>query len=137
MPTILAIDDDPDMLATLRAMLEPAGFDVTVAANMADAIAKVNIAAPACIITDIYMPGGDGFELIAALRRYRIPAPIIAMSGGTRDLHGHDHMEIARRLGAVETIEKPFRSKELIETVERVIGGGLRETGYGNDTDGR
>jgi len=121
-PSILAIDDDPDMLATLRAMLEPAGFDVMVASTLVDAIAKVNIAAPDCIVTDIYMPGGDGYELILALRRYRIDAPVIAISGGAKSFQSNDHFPIAKRLGAVATIAKPFRSAELIEAIRQAIG---------------
>jgi len=122
-PTILAIDDDPDMLATLRAILEPAGFDVETAATLVDAIGKVNIAAPDLIITDIYMPGGDGYELIMALRRYRIDAPIIAISGGAKSFHSDDHLGFAERLGAVATIAKPFRSQDLIAAVNRAIAG--------------
>lgn len=135
-PSILVIDDEPDMLATIRAVLEPAGFDVETAANLRDAIAKINIVAPAAIITDIFMPGGDGFELIAALRRYRLSVPVIAISGGDRSGQ-HDPLDIAEKLGAIAVMAKPFSKQELIDTVNRVVGGTApREIEHGKSADG-
>lgn len=133
--TILVIDDDPDVLATLRAMLEAAGFEVRVAGSGRQAMADIGFHRPSLIITDIYMPGGDGFELITALRRDHPDVSVIAISGGA--IHHHDHMEIARQLGAVATLEKPFRKEDLIETINRVIGEYARGNANGNDADGR
>jgi CheY-like chemotaxis protein len=118
MPRLLIIDDDPDVLASLRAVLSTEGFDVTVARSATEAVEKLNFANPDCIITDIYMPvsGGDGFELMDAIRRYGIKAPVIVITGGSAEAH-----RIAQSLGAAATVPKPFRPEDLIEVINRVI----------------
>jgi DNA-binding NtrC family response regulator len=137
MPTILAIDDDPDMLATLRTQLLTAGFDVKVAGSAREAMNRLHASPerPDCIVTDIYMADGDGFELIGALKVEGFKIPVVAISGGSRS--GHDPLEIADSLGVAATISKPFKARDLVETVKRVIGGTIsQEAEHGNDVDG-
>jgi DNA-binding NtrC family response regulator len=128
--SILVIDDEPDVLAMLRTMLLGAGFDVTVASNAKDAIERLAFTEPACIVTDIYMADGDGFELMNALRRRGSAVPVIVISGGGTIAH-----DLAQKLGAAAVLAKPFRSKELVETVNRVVGGDQAEIEHGNGHD--
>jgi two-component system, NarL family, capsular synthesis sensor histidine kinase RcsC len=72
----------------------------------------------AALVTDIYMGGGDGFVLISALRDQGRTLPIIAMSGGKVGL---DVLGFARKLGADATLAKPFRSRDLIALLERLL----------------
>jgi CheY-like chemotaxis protein len=135
--TVLIIDDEPDVLALLRSMLEPAGFNVVAAGNARAAVERMQAQRPDLILTDIYMPDGDGFELMAMLRRARSDVPLIAISGGSRDVGQQDPLTVATALGAAAVIAKPFKHSELLEIVNRVIGGTVkRETDHGGDDGG-
>jgi DNA-binding NtrC family response regulator len=117
---ILVVDDDPDLLQSLRVLLEAYDYHVIMAANAAAAITGVAEQQPDLVLTDIYMPDADGFELINALRERNLTVPVVAMSGGGR-AGGYDNLSIATHLGAAAVIDKPFSNASLIETIERVL----------------
>lgn len=119
---VLVVDDDASLRGSIRTLLESLGFLVSTASNACEAIGEIGAQRPDVILTDIYMPEGDGYELIAAMRRFGEDIPIIAMSGGAFLFSSPDHLGIAQRMGAVATIAKPFRAAELVETVDRAIG---------------
>lgn len=123
---ILVVDDDPDLLQSLRVLLETYEYSVITAGDAAAAIAAVAEQAPHLVLTDIYMPDADGFELINALRRHNLTVPVIAMSGGGR-VGSYDNLAIATHLGAAAVIDKPFSNASLIGTIERVLAG---QSGY-------
>jgi DNA-binding NtrC family response regulator len=120
--TILVVDDDPDLLQSLRVLLEAYDFSVIMAANAAAALAAVADKKPHLVLTDIYMPDADGFELINALRQAGVAVPVVAMSGGGR-VGNYDNLSIATHLGAAAVIDKPFSNASLIDTIERVLAG--------------
>ena len=120
--TILVVDDDPDLLQSLRVLLEAYDYNVVMAANAAAAISAVAEKQLDLVLTDIYMPDADGFELINALRQRNVTVPIVAMSGGGRS-GSYDNLAIATHLGAAAVIDKPFSNTSLIDTIERVIAG--------------
>ena len=120
--TVLVVDDDPDLLQSLRVLLEAYDYGVIMAQNAADAIAAVSTQQPDLVLTDIYMPDADGFELINALRQHSLSVPVVAMSGGGR-VGGYDNLAVATHLGAAAVIDKPFSNASLIETIERVLAG--------------
>lgn len=118
--TVLVVDDDPDILQSLRVLLEAYDFRVILAENAAAAITAVSARQPDVVLTDIYMPQADGFELINALRRENLHVPVVAMSGGGR-VGGYDNLSVATHLGAVAVIDKPFSNASLIETIRGVL----------------
>ncbi len=67
------------------------------------------------VITDLSMPDMDGIELIRSLRNPYPDLPILAMSGTFTG----QFFKVAKRLGAVETLGKPFRKADLLEMVIR------------------
>jgi CheY-like chemotaxis protein len=119
---VLVVDDDAGLRDSIRALLESMGFLVSTAANAREAVTEISAQRPDVILTDIYMPEGDGYELISAIRSFGENIPIIAMSGGAFQFGIKDHLGIAKRLGAEATLAKPFRAAALIETVDRAIG---------------
>ena len=119
---VLVVDDDAGLRDSIRALLESMGFLVSTAANAREAVAEISAQRPDVILTDIYMPEGDGYELISAIRSFGENIPIIAMSGGAFQFGIKDHLGIAKRLGAEATLAKPFRAAALIETLDRAIG---------------
>jgi DNA-binding NtrC family response regulator len=120
--TVLVVDDDPDLLQSLRVLLEAYDYTVIMAANAAAAIAAVKERRPDVVLTDIYMPDADGFELINTLREHNLTVPVVAMSGGGR-VGNYDNLAIATHLGAAAVIDKPFSNASLIDTIERVLAG--------------
>jgi DNA-binding NtrC family response regulator len=110
----------------LRVQLEAYDYRVVMAANAAAAIAAVTARSPDLVLTDIYMPDADGFELINALRQHDVTVPVVAMSGGGR-VGNYDNLSIATHLGAAAVIDKPFSNASLIETIERALAGQQRE----------
>jgi two-component system, chemotaxis family, chemotaxis protein CheY len=122
-PLILVVDDDASLRDSIRALLESMGYVVSTVRNSCEAMIEIGAQRPDAILTDIYMPEGDGYELISTLRSFGENIPIVAMSGGPFQCGSNDYLGIAKRLGAVAAIAKPFRGAELIETIDRAIGG--------------
>ena len=116
---VLVIDDNPDMRRTMQVLLESEGFAVSVAADGEEAL-RIQKSSPAqVVVTDIFMPGKEGIETIYELRRQFPQTKVIVMSGGSR-VTGVDYFEVARELGAVKALKKPFAPGELIDAVREL-----------------
>jgi two-component system chemotaxis response regulator CheY len=121
MARIVVIDDDEQIRETVRRVLESRGHSVEDADQGAGGIAYVAQRAPDLVITDIFMPGQDGIELLLELRKAFPKLKVIAMSGG----NGPgllNLLEDAELLGADRTLPKPFTPGELIAAVNDVLG---------------
>jgi CheY-like chemotaxis protein len=70
------------------------------------------------VITDIVMPDGDGFELIATFRKTQPATRVVAISGGGTYLAGTDCLRVARGLGAHAAVMKPFNFEQLQVGIE-------------------
>jgi CheY-like chemotaxis protein len=119
---VLIVDDDPEVRDAIRAMLETYGYTVREAGDAHEAGRAIEAERPDLILTDIYMPAGDGFELMTAVREDRSRIPIVAMSGRNQDA-AVDYLDLARKMGAVGIIDKPFRASNLLEMIDRAIAG--------------
>jgi CheY-like chemotaxis protein len=119
--SVLIVDDDPDLRDTLARMVASVGYRVDSVEDARAAIVAVGKHAPDIIITDIYMPAGDGFELLNWLRTHGKAIPVIAMSGSSSSTGDYDQLSVAEHLGAAAVIDKPFRQSKLVETIDRVI----------------
>ncbi|MDQ7250780.1 response regulator [Dongia sedimenti] len=120
--SVLIVDDDPGLRDTLRRMIVSVGYGVDCVEDAHAAITAIGKRVPDIIITDIYMPAGDGFELLNWLRNQGMSIPVIAMSGSSSGAGDYDQLSVAEHLGAVAVIDKPFRQSKLIETIDRVLG---------------
>jgi CheY-like chemotaxis protein len=115
---ILVVDDDDDLRATLRRVLEIHGYAVIEAASGSAATLLLDVQSPDLIITDVFMPEGDGFEMMNLLRERQSLVPVIADSGAVRH-DGIDFLHIAGHFGAVAVLGKPFHPRELIAAVAK------------------
>src|SRR5437868_1391822 len=114
-PRILVIDDEAAMLDTLRMILEYENSEFTGAASGPDGIAPVKREPPDMVVLDIKMPGTNGLETLAEIRKIDESLPVAMISGhGTNT----DAMQ-ATRLGAFDFIEKPFTSERVLVTVQK------------------
>ncbi|NQT90545.1 MAG: response regulator [Candidatus Omnitrophica bacterium] len=115
---ILVIDDEADLLETIKFRLESAGYEVLTAQ---DAVSGIDIAReelPELIIMDVMMPGMDGFEALEKIKEdastKKIPTIILSC--------GKEEEEWAKKslqLGAAGYVVKPFDAKSLLFTVEK------------------
>ena len=119
-PRILLIDDDAAIRMSTRRMLESAGYEVFEAGDGEAGIRLLRVELVHLVLTDIYMPGEDGFATIRRLRREWPGVKIITMSGGLQ-AGPTDLNEIAAVLGAARTLSKPFGKADLLDAVRSVL----------------
>jgi DNA-binding response OmpR family regulator len=120
---ILLIDDDDLLRPALAGLLERAGHVVQHASQADRAGRLFQEFKPELVITDILMPGTDGFEVIMMLRGLQPSVRILAISGGAsrHNLGSSDVLTDASLLGAAATLAKPFSGAELLAVVDRVL----------------
>ena len=115
---ILVIDDNAEMRTMLEQLLHAAGYEVGLAANGNEGL-DLQCAKPACLlITDILMPEKGGLETIIEFRNNFPTVPIITISGRSST---EFFLHMAKRLGSIRTIEKPFKPPELLGAVEEAL----------------
>ena len=122
MARILLVDDNAELLKLQGEVLRREGHVVTMATEGNEALLLVQNSVFDLVITDLVMPVREGIETIVELRRIAPSLKIIAMSGGGK-VDAKDYLTIARQLGAVQTLAKPFSKKDLLEAVSGVLGG--------------
>lgn len=130
MATILVVDDEHEVGAVIRRVLERAGFTVNVASNAADGLAAVAAAPPDVVITDVIMPKVHGVELIKTLRERYPRIRVVAISGGgsfgplaykPEAISTHAYLAAAREAGAQEILTKPFDLTDLLGAIRRLL----------------
>jgi DNA-binding response OmpR family regulator len=122
MKRILVIDDDEQLRKMLKRMLLQAGYEVIEAVDGLEGT-HLFLQQPAdLVITDIFMPGKEGLEIIRELRKKFHDVKIIAMSGGSARVGEYSALPLAREFGAIDTLTKPFMREELLEAVRQALG---------------
>lgn len=121
MSRILVIDDEAVVTQTLRRYLERHGFEVAVASDGDEGI-EIHRANPAdLVVTDILMPGKEGFETIKGLREITPDLRIVAISGGGRN-EPHTYLRFAQRFGADRAFSKPLDMSVLVSSIRELLG---------------
>jgi DNA-binding NarL/FixJ family response regulator len=116
---LLVVDDDPGLLRAVAETLRAEGYEVTTARRGAEALVRVAESLPDLIVSDIRMPGMDGYELVRNLRssaRARlIPIVFLTAKDETAD-------RIAGfRSGVDAYLTKPFEPDELLAVVANIL----------------
>jgi CheY-like chemotaxis protein len=117
---VLVIDDDEIMRDLVADWLEAAGYGVRKAADGAVALAEVERAEPALVVTDMCMPGPGGGGIIRSLQQDHPAIAIIAMSGYF-SLSGCS-ADDALALGAARALAKPVKRGEIMQAVADLVG---------------
>ncbi|GGG24912.1 sigma-54-dependent transcriptional regulator [Chelatococcus composti] len=116
-PCVLLIDDEEDILRSIRQALELAGFKVRELTSADAALDLVTPGFPGIIVSDIRMPGMDGMTLLTRVRDIDADVPVILVTG-----HGDVQLAVrAMREGAYDFIEKPFSAQHLADVVARAL----------------
>jgi len=114
---VLIVDDEKNIVSSLRDILQDEGYEVSVADDGLGALKMIQADPPDLVLLDIWLPGMDGIEVLKTVKTYHPEIEVLIMSG-----HGTiDTAVQATKLGAFDFIEKPFSLDQLTETVENVF----------------
>ena len=120
MARILVVGDDGAVQMTVRLLLERAGHSVVTADDGRKGVALCQTGNFDLLFLDIFMPGMDGFETMRMVRQRQPQLPIIVISGRPISLEADtapDFLTMATKLGAISSLQKPFRPADLLAAV--------------------
>lgn len=119
-PKIMVVEDDPHVLRQIAFALEHEGYAVTTATAGDDALRQLMLDRPDLLVTDVMMPGLDGYDLVDQLRRDEklCDLPVIMVTARTAD----EDISKGFSSGTDIYIEKPFKPSELVAFVKRFVG---------------
>jgi CheY-like chemotaxis protein len=116
---ILLVDDDAEIIESLRLALESNGYEVLVARDGNQGLALTERENPDLVILDMMMPKRSGFLVLEKMRRTReAPLRVIMITAN----EGSRHKAYAEMLGVDDYIRKPFPMDRLIDSVQRLLG---------------
>src|ERR1051326_6261946 len=114
---ILLVDDDAEIVESMRLALESKGFQVLVARDGNQGLVLCEREDPDLVILDMMMPKSSGFLVLEKLRRTRpVPMRVIMITAN----EGSRHKAYAEMLGVDDYIRKPFAMDRLMESVDRL-----------------
>jgi DNA-binding response OmpR family regulator len=115
----LLVDDDREIIDSMRITLEAAGYEVLIARDGNQGLAMAEREDPDLVILDMMMPKRSGFLVLEKLRRTRpIPIRVIMVTAN----EGGRHKAYAEMLGVDDYLRKPFPMDRLLESVSRLLG---------------
>nr|MDQ2697036.1 response regulator [Pseudomonadota bacterium] len=119
--TLLVVDNVPANLSLARSTFEPFGYEVVTACTLQQALALAREAPPDLILSDVHMPGGNGFDLLHAVkadsRLNRIP--FVFISSTVWAVQGCRAQALA--LGAADFITRPLEPQALLSRIEACL----------------
>ena len=115
---ILLVDDDPEIVDSMRTVLESRGYEILVARDGNQGLAMAEGDGPDLVVLDMMMPKRSGFLVLEKLRRSRsVPMRVIMITAN----EGSRHKAYAEMLGVDDYIRKPFAMDRLLESVQRLL----------------
>src|SRR5277367_1200512 len=112
--TVLVIDDDPDLRASIGRLLRSLDLDARLFASVSDFLNSDLPDGPACLVLDVRLPGQSGLDFQRELAGANRQVPIIFITG-----HGDIPMSVqAIKGGAIEFLTKPFRDQDLLDAIQ-------------------
>lgn len=119
---ILVIDDEKLVVESLKKLLKREGYEVNIAKNGAEAMARIKESDFDLIVSDIRMPDINGIEIVKKIREYlkqngKSPVPEILITGYASE----ENMEEAEKLNVADYIHKPFNIKDFLDVIKRNV----------------
>lgn len=116
---ILVVEDEESLLRLQTILLTARGYDVTGVADGVDALATIDRVKPDLVLLDIMLPGVDGFEVCRHIKEHpgcqNVPVVMLTAKRSEED------RKRGLSIGASAYITKPFRSSQLLSTVEQLL----------------
>ncbi len=122
-PTILIVDDEPNIVELNRMYLENAGYQISAARTGSEALERFHTIKPDLVILDLMLPGMDGWDVCRQIRQKDL-TPIIMVTARTEDI---DRI-VGLELGADDYLTKPYNPRELVARVRAVLRRTLQAT---------
>jgi FixJ family two-component response regulator len=122
-PMVAAVDDDFRVRESIKSLLESAGYTPLVFSSAEEFLESGTLAAAACVISDVRMPGIDGMELQRRIRLERPTLPVILISGH----YDPQVRQTAIDEGAVDVLYKPFDATDLLKIIQLVLNNGQKK----------
>ncbi len=119
-PSVLVVDDEPNIVLSLEFLLKQVGYDVRVARDGEQALDSIAQAKPGLVLLDVMMPKRDGYDVCQTIRANPDWADVrvIMLTAKGRDVE----REKGLALGADEYITKPFSTRDVVEKVRQFLG---------------
>jgi DNA-binding response OmpR family regulator len=115
---ILLVDDDSEIVESMRTVLETRGYEILVAKDGNQGLVLAESEEPDLVVLDMMMPKRSGFLVLEKLRRSRPdPMRVIMITAN----EGSRHKAYAEMLGVDDYIRKPFAMDRLLESVDRLL----------------
>lgn len=118
---LLIVEDEPNIVESLRFILEQAGFDVATVGDGSKAVDTVRAGSFAVVILDIMLPGTNGMDILKIIRGdanlKALPVIVLTAKGQARD------RQAAEELGATAFITKPFSNADVVARVRELTAG--------------
>jgi DNA-binding response OmpR family regulator len=115
---ILLVDDDREIVESMRIALEANGYEILIARDGNQGLVMVERDNPDLVILDMMMPKRSGFLVLEKVRRSRpIPLRVIMVTAN----EGSRHKAYAEMLGVDDYIRKPFAMDRLLDSVDRLL----------------
>ena len=121
MASILLVDDDVTTLGMLGGFLVDNGFDVTTASDGVVALKLLNNTSFDLVITDIFMPKADGFDVIMNIGIKPDHPPVIAISGSVGQQDVSRLKDTCQILGVPRLFLKPINMEEILDFIKNVL----------------
>lgn len=118
-PSVLVVDDEPNIVVSLEFLMKQAGYDVRVARNGEEALRAIEERTPDLVLLDVMMPKRNGYDVCQTMRadpRFK-DVCIIMLTAKGRDVE----REKGLALGADDYITKPFSTREVMERVRQYV----------------
>jgi DNA-binding response OmpR family regulator len=125
MPSILIVEDEPDMARGIQYNLEARGFDVIVAADGEAGYQTALARKPDLVVLDVMLPKRDGYDVCRALRKAEPRLPVLMLTARGRE----EDVVLGLKLGADDYIRKPFSIAELVARIEAILRRSTLERG--------
>ena len=116
MPSLLIVDDEPEILETTKWAFEMAGFEVRTAASAEEALPQARESRPDVLLIDYKLPQMNGLELLRKVRVWIPDAVAIMITGLTHQ--SEDLEEESRELGAIGFLHKPLQLDKVLQMVK-------------------
>lgn len=120
--TVLVVDDEPNIVLSLRYLMSKAGYRVCVATDGEAALEAIERERPDLVLLDLMIPKRDGYDVCQTLRadpRHR-ELPVVMLTARGREID----REKGLALGATAYLTKPFSTRELLEMVGTILAPG-------------
>lgn len=121
--TVLLVDDEPNILLSLKFLMQKEGYEVLVAQNGEEAMAIARQHLPDLVILDVMLPSPNGYEVCQALRADSQLTGLNILMLTAKSNPADKEKGLA--MGADDYVSKPFSNRELVDKVRGILGSNL------------